>query len=416
MRFLHSQIQFIIFSVAIIFFSFSFSVNALGGNIDNINQKNLALINQQQEAPVSLIPSPPNINVNGYILMDADSGIIIAEKNMNQRLQPASLTKLMTLYIIFQALKIGQIHLDDTAKVSLKAWQTGGSRMFLKENTAVPIDLLIQGIIVTSGNDSCVTMAQHIGGTERSFVQMMNKTANILGMKNSHYVDSTGLAHQNHYSTPYDTAILARAIIKNFPEYYHYFSQKWLTYNNIKQPNRNRLLWYDNSADGLKTGHTKEAGYCLVASVKHDNMRLISVIMGASSDKSRANDSEALLNYGFRFYQTYQLFGSDVSITKKHIWIGKKKYVKFGLIEPLYVTIPIGEYRRLKATIYFFTENLKAPILRGKSYGEINITLNKNFVKKVSLVSLQDDPYAGFFSRVLDRITLFFKEIFCDPS
>lgn len=399
MKFSRSQIHITIVSIAIILFSFNIIVNTFG-DIENIDQQHLSLTNDPQpETPSFLIPPPPNINVNGYILMDADSGIIIAEKNMNQRLQPASLTKLMTLYIIFQALKIGQIHLDDTAKVSVKAWQTSGSRMFLKEDTKVSINLLIQGIIVASGNDSCVTMAQHIGVTEQSFTQMMNQTASILGMRNSHYIDSTGLAHNNHYSTPYDTAVLARAIIKNFPEYYHYFSQKWLTYNNIKQPNRNRLLWYDSSVDGLKTGHTKEAGYCLVASAKHDGMRLISVVMGAHSDRDRANDSEILLHYGFRFYQTRRLFDANIAIIKRRIWVGKQKYAIFGLMRPLYITFPVGAYKHLKATIRFFTENLQAPILKGNSYGDISITLNEKCVEKVPLISLQNDPYAGF-SRV----------------
>ena len=415
MNILYFRLPLIIAGVIILFCSFSITVNAFN-DIENTAQQNLALtktaIHQQLDPSLSLIPPPPNINVNGYTLMDVNSGIVITEKNMNQRLQPASLTKLMTLYVIFQALKSGQVHLNDIAKVSCKAWQTGGSRMFLKEDAEVPINLLIQGIIVASGNDACVTMAQYIGGTEQSFAQIMNQTANGLGMKNSHYVDSTGLAHQNHYSTPYDTAVLASAIIKNFPEYYHYFSQKWLTYNKIKQPNRNRLLWHDSSVDGLKTGHTKEAGYCLVASAKHDSMRLISVVMGALSDSDRANDAETLLHYGFRFYQTRQLFDADISITKKRIWVGKKKYVKFGLIQPLYITLPIGECRHLKATINFVTENLQAPILKGESYGEVNITLNEQSVKKVPLVSLQNDPYAGFLSRTLDRITLFFENIF----
>src|SRR5690606_14072470 len=205
--------------------------------------------------------------------MDADSGRVLAQQNMNERLPPASLTKLMTLYIAFQSLRTGQIHLNDNVHISTKAWQMGGSRMFIKENTDVPVELLLQGIIVASGNDACVATAQYIGGTEQTFTEMMNQSAQRLGMKNSHYTDSTGLPDAQHYSTPYDLAILTRTLINGFPEYYHYFSQKWLTYNNIKQPNRNRLLWRDDSVDGLKTGHTDEAGFCLVASAKRNGMR-----------------------------------------------------------------------------------------------------------------------------------------------
>ncbi|ACJ18148.1 D-alanyl-D-alanine carboxypeptidase family protein [Coxiella burnetii] len=418
MKFLHSRLS-AVFLATILLFSVGFSVSALG-DVENAAQQNLALAKaatqQQPETPPSLVPPPPNLDVKGYVLMDADSGIVIAQKNMTQRLQPASLTKLMTLYVTFQALKSAQIHLDDKAKVSIKAWRTGGSRMFLKEGAEVPVNLLIQGIIVASGNDACVTMAQYIGGTEPSFAQMMNQTAARLGMKNSHYVDSTGLPRPDHYSTPYDMAVLTRAIINDFPEYYHYFSQKWLTYNNIKQPNRNRLLWRDGSADGLKTGHTEEAGYCLIASAKRNNMRLISVVMGAPTDSERADDSEALLNYGFRFYQTRQLFDANTSITKKRIWMGKRKHAEFGLTQPLYVTLPVGEDKNLKATMSFAIQHLQAPILKGQSYGEINVILNGKPIKKVPLIALQDDPRAGLFSRAWDHLALFFEGIFSKSS
>ncbi|MBW5802836.1 D-alanyl-D-alanine carboxypeptidase [Coxiella endosymbiont of Ornithodoros amblus] len=419
MKFLHSWLQAICILAILLLFSVEFSVSALG-DIENPAQQNLVLekaaTQQQPETPPSLLPPPPNLDVKGYVLMDADSGIIIAQKNMTQRPQPASLTKLMTLYVIFQELRSAQIHLDDKAKVSVKAWRTGGSRMFLKEGTEVPVNLLIQGIIVPSGNDACVTMSQYIGGTESSFAQVMNQTAERLGMKNSHYVDSTGLPHQNHYSTPYDMAVLTRAIINDFPEYYHYFSQKWLTYNNIKQPNRNRLLWSDRSVDGLKTGHTEKAGYCLIASAKRNNMRLISVVMGAPTDSERADDSEALLNYGFRFYQTRLLFDANTSITKKYIWMGKQKHVEFGLTQPLYVTYPVGEDKNLKVTISFAIQHLHAPILKGQSYGKINVILNGKSIKKVPLIALQDDPHAGLFSRAFDHITLFFHGIFTKSS
>lgn len=381
---------------------------------ESTGQQNLTLVNsatQQLETPPSLIPPPPDIDVKGYVLMDADSGVVIAKKNMNQRLQPASLTKLMTLYIAFQALKIGQIHLDDKAIISVKAWHTGGSRMFLKEGAKVPVSLLIQGIVVASGNDACVTIAQYIAGTEQTFAQIMNQTAKRLGMKNSHYVDSTGLPRPDHYSTSYDMALLARSIINEFHEYYHFFSQKWLTYNNIKQPNRNRLLWHDASADGLKTGHTDEAGYCLISSAKRKNMRLIVVVMGAPTDSDRTDDSEALLNYGFRFYQTQLLFDANKGITKKRIWLGKEKYINFGLEKPLYATVPVGNYKSLKASLQL-DQNLRAPILKGQTYGAIIVMLYGKPIMKVPLIALQNDSRAGIFSRIWDHITLFFKGIF----
>lgn len=395
--------------------SLSLSFGILTAWASNLNSKTKYLILEktatQVPKPLPLIPPPPTLNAKGYVLMDANSGTIIAEKNMNQRLQPASLTKLMTLYLSFQALKSGQIHLDDKARVSINAWRTTGSRMFLKEGSTVPVDTLIQGIVVASGNDACVTIAQYIAGTEQTFTQMMNEMAQRLGMKNSHYVDSTGLPNPNHYSTAYDMAILARAIIKDFPEYYYFFSQKWLTYNNIKQPNRNRLLWRDNTVDGLKTGHTEESGYSLIASAQREGMRLISVIMGAPSDSNRAQDSEALLNYGFRFYQTQRLFDAYTPITQKRVWLGKEKYASFGLATPLYVTFPIGDNKNLKATIQFSEFHLRAPLNKGQSYGFINISLNGKAISRAPLIALQQDPTAGLLSRIWDRIVLFFEAI-----
>lgn len=395
-------------------------VTALADSPNSTFQQNVILkktgTHQADEALPFLVIPPPNLNVKSYVLMDSDSGFVVAEKNMNQRLQPASLTKLMTLYLTFQTLKNGQIHLDDKAAVSVNAWRTGGSRMFLKAGSYVPIYSLIQGIIVASGNDSCVTIAQHITGTEQAFSTMMNQTAQRLGMKNSHYVDSTGLPNPNHYSSAYDMALLTRAIIKDFPQYYHLFSKKRLMYNNIKQLNRNRLLWRDNSVDGLKTGHTKTAGYCLIASAQRGGMRLISVVLGAPTDNDRMDDSEALLNYGFRFYQTQRLFDAYTPITQKRIWLGKQKYVAFGLAHALYVTFPIGDIKNLKATIQFSKPNLLAPLYNGQSCGIINISLNGRSIAAAPLITLQQDSTAGLLSRMEDHIAFFFGEIFRKTS
>ena len=408
MKFLSFPLQTPLARVAFLFLSIVF-ITTTFANVEDIGRQDLSIIKavtqrQPDKSSPCLVPLLPNINIKGYVLIDADSGIVITQKNVDQRLQPASLTKLMTLYLTFQSLKSGQIYLGDKTKVSIQACATSGSRMFLKEGSEVPINLLIQGIIVASGNDACVAMAQYIGGTEPIFVQMMNQAAERLGMKNSNYVNSTGLPRSNHYSTPYDMAILARTLIQDFPEYYHFFSQKWLTYNNIKQPNRNRLLWRDNSVDGLKTGHTKEADYCLIASAKRNNMRLISVIMGTPTDSERVDDSEALLNYGFHFYQTHRLFNTNTSIAKKRIWFGKQKYAEFGLKSPIYVTLPVGEDKNLKAAMSFTIQHLQAPILKGQPYGEINITLNGKPIKKVQLIAWQNDPRAGLLSRMWEYI------------
>lgn len=420
MKFLSSPARVIFFHVVSLSLSFGIVTAWTGAPPNSTAKQNLTLAktatNQAPETPPSLVPPPPNLNVKGYVLMDANSGAVIAEKNMKQRLQPASLTKLMTLYLAFQALQSGLIHLDDKATVSVSAWRTGGSRMFLKEGSSVPVDSLIQGIIVASGNDACVTVAQYIAGTEQTFAQMMNQTAQRLGMKSSHYVDSPGLPNPDHYSTAYDMALLTRAIIKDFPEYYHFFSQKWLTYNNIKQPNRNRLLWRDNSVDGLKTGHTEEAGYCLIASTQREGMRLISVVLGAPTDGDRADDSEALLNYGFRFYQTQRLFDAHTPVTKKRIWFGKQKYASFGLANPLYVTFPIGDKKNLKATIQFSEPHLRAPLNKGQSYGVINISLNGKLMATTPLITLQKYSTAGLLSRMWDHIALFFEGIFSKAS
>lgn len=389
-------------------------------NAQNQAQQNLSLSTAANEnaaatAPPSLVPPSPNIDAKGYVLIDADSGAVLAQQNMNDRLPPASLTKLMTLYVAFQALHSGQIHLTDNAHISTKAWQMGGSRMFIKENTDVSVELLIQGIIVASGNDACVATAQYIGGTEETFTEMMNQAAQRLGMKNSHYTDSTGLPDAQHYSTAYDLGVLTRTLINGFPEYYHYFSQKWLTYNGIKQPNRNRLLWRDPSVDGLKTGHTEEAGFCLVASAKRNGMRLIAVVMGAPTDSARANDSEALLNYGFRFYQTHQLFPANKAITQQRIWMGVEKYVGFGLAQPLYVTIPTGSYKNLQATMSL-EHHLKAPIVEGSSYGQVDVMLNGQTVATAPLVALQNDERGSAWKRLMDHIAMFFKGIFNKSS
>ncbi|WP_131779707.1 D-alanyl-D-alanine carboxypeptidase family protein [Legionella bozemanae] len=356
-------------------------------------------------------PAPPVLNAKAYILIDVNSGKIIAEKNSEERLPPASLTKMMTLYVISNALHHEQIHLTDNVRVSRDAWKIGGSRMFIKEGQQVPVEDLLKGIIVDSGNDACIAMAEHVGGTENSFTDLMNQQAQNLGMKNSHFTDSTGLPDPNLYTTAKDLAILGRALIIDFPQYYDWYKQKWFTYNGIRQPNRNRLLWRDNQVDGIKTGHTNEAGFCLVSSAKRDNMRLLAVVLGEPSDSSRADDSEKLLNYGFRFFETHQLYKSGQSISELPLYKGQVDKVSVGLNEDQYITIPTGQYQRLNIStkIPSFVE---APIKKGDKIGDLVVQFDNNVVSTRPLYALQDVESGGFYTRTKDSIRLAFKRWF----
>jgi D-alanyl-D-alanine carboxypeptidase (penicillin-binding protein 5/6) len=358
-----------------------------------------------------IAPTPPIIRAKGYILMDANSGYILAQQNANKRMAPASLTKLMTMYVVSVALNQNHIHLTDQVPISETAWRTGGSRMFVKVNTTVPVQDLINGIVVVSGNDASVALAEFVGGNQDSFVQLMNKTADALGMKNTHFTDATGLPDPNHFSTPYDFALLTRAIINNFPEDYKWYSQKWFSYNNIKQPNRNRLLWRDTSVDGLKTGHTDDAGFCLVASAQRDGMRLIAIIMGAPSDSIRADDAEALINYGYRNFETHKLYSTNSPLTKARVYMGENRQVGLGVAQDLYITVPKGQYDQLKADVAL-TDSLKAPIKKGESFGKVNVSLNGQAIASVPLVALTDVAQAGIISRIGDRFALLLQHWF----
>ncbi|MBI2785121.1 MAG: D-alanyl-D-alanine carboxypeptidase [Legionella longbeachae] len=356
-------------------------------------------------------PAAPIINAKAYILIDVNSGKIIAEKNSEERLPPASLTKMMTLYVISNALHHDQIHLNDNVRVSRDAWKIGGSRMFIKEGQQVPVEDLLKGIIVDSGNDACVAMAEHVGGTENSFTDIMNQQAQNLGMKNSHFTDSTGLPDPNLYTTAKDLAILGRALIVDFPQYYDWYKQKWFTYNGIRQPNRNRLLWRDNQVDGIKTGHTTEAGFCLVSSAKRENMRLLAVVLGEPSDSSRADDSEKLLNYGFRFFETHQLYKSGQSITDLPLYKGVAEKVAVGLNQDQFITIPTGQYQRLSITTKI-PSHLEAPIKKGDKVGELVVQFDTNILSTRPLYALQDVHAGGFYTRTKDSVRLAFKRWF----
>lgn len=355
----------------------------------------------------SIVPASPDFPVKGFILIDAYSGQVLAEKNADVHLPPASLTKIMTLYLTAQALKEGKIHFDDQVRISENAWRKDGSRMFIKVGSTVPVKELIDGIVVASGNDATVALAEYLAGSEDTFANLMNQTAAVLGMKNTHYVDSNGLPEPNHYSTPRDIATLAKEWILSFPEYYPWFKQQWIEYNGIKQPNRNRLLWHDSSVDGMKTGHTDDAGYCLVASAVRNNMRLIAVIMGAASEKARLDDAESLLNYGFRFFETHKLYNAETALVKPRVWFSKTKTIGLGVARDFYVTVPVGQYKNLKVNLNLH-KDLKAPIVKGQECGKLNVILNNKILTSAPLVALQDNKRAGVFARSWDHIARLF--------
>jgi len=335
--------------------------------------------------------------------MDANSGRILAEKNPDLRLPPASLTKVMTLYLTADALQKNQIHFNDMVTISENAWRIGGSKMFIRVGARVPVEQLIDGIVIASGNDAAYAMAEFIGGNEPSFVKLMNGKAVELGMKNTNFADSNGLPAPNHFSSPYDLAILARAWIQNFPEYYSWFAKKWIVFNKIKQPNRNRLLWRDPTADGMKTGHTEEAGYCLIASAARNNMRLIAVLMGTPSDRARFDDVEALLNYGFRYYESHKLYAANTVLTKQKVWFGNKNKVALGIAKDMYATSTVGQYKNLSANIGL-DKSLEAPIARGQTVGKVNVILEGKVVSSEPLIALEDVRTGNVFQRMFDHI------------
>ncbi len=347
----------------------------------------------------------PNIAADAYVLSDFNSGQILAGSNIHERIQEASLTKLMTAYLTFKALAEGRIKLDQMVTESTHAWKTGGSRMFIDPRHPVSINNLILGMITDSGNDAAVTLAETIGGTEGVFTQMMNEEAQQLGMHGTHFMNATGLPNPDHYTTVYDLTLLTRALIQNFPQYYHFFSVKYFTYNGITQPNRVHLLWTDPSVDGLKTGYTSEAGYCLIASADRNGMRLISVVAGTKSESARNTESEKLLNYGFSLFKTRRIYAANQIVTQDSVWKGSKDRVAAGVTQDIFLTLPRGQYKDMKATISV-RQPLVAPLSLGEQIGTINLTLNGQPLASYPLVAKQAIPLAGFFGRMWDSMRL----------
>jgi len=359
-------------------------------------------------ARADLIPAPPAIHAKAYLLMDYHSGKILTESHMHERIAPASLTKMMTAYVVMNELKAGAIKMSDKVLISKKAWRTGGSRMFVRVGTRVPLEELLLGMIVDSGNDATVALAEHTAGSTDSFVNLMNKYAQKLGMTHTHFADVDGLPNPDHYSTAYDLAILTRALIHDFPAHYDLYKVKKLTYNHITQFNRNRLLWLDDRVDGVKTGHTEAAGYCLVSSAHKGDMRLISVVLGTKTDDARQTESRKLLNYGFRFYETFKLHAALDPLTKMRVWKGAKEEVPLGLAKSLYITTPRGRRDMIKAQMTV-DSTIVAPIVKGQKYGEVDVMLGKKVLAKRPLVALQNVAEGGFWRRTVDNVKLLFQ-------
>lgn len=355
------------------------------------------------------VPGAPTLNATSYLLQDFQSGTLLAEANPRDRVEPASITKLMTSYVVFHELRKGAISLEEEAFVSEKAWKTPGSRMFIEVDTQVSVADLLRGMIIQSGNDASVALAEHVAGSEDTFAEVMNQYARRLGMEDTHYVNATGLPDEAHYTSARDVAILAAALIRDFPDFYQWYSEKEFTYNGISQHNRNQLLWRDPAVDGLKTGHTEAAGYCLVSSARRGTMRLISVVMGADSEKQRADDSQKLLNYGFRFFETHKLYGAGDELDTARVWKGTVDQVRLGIAGDLFVTIPRGRYAALDASIDL-PSVLTAPLAAGEPIGTLNVRLGDAIVASRPVVTLEVAPRGGFWRRLSHSVSLWFAD------
>ena len=368
----------------------------------------LLITNTVMSAESLPVPAPPTFDASSYVLMDFGSGAVLADHNSRERVDPASITKIMTAYVVYKSLAAGDISLEDQVEISEYAWRSIGSRMFVEVGNKIKLEDLLLGLIIQSGNDASIALAEHIAGTEQAFADIMNAQAKRIGMKDSHFVNATGLPDADHFTTAYDIALLSRAMISEYPEEYKRYSQKEYTFNGIKQFNRNRLLWRDAAIDGIKTGHTEAAGYCLAASAVKNDMRLISAVMGTDSDKARTVNSQALLNYGFRYYESHMLYKAGEVLAQQRMWKGESKSVQLGLDKDLFVTIPRGKYEALKADMAIDSE-IVAPIQQGDQVGVVKVTLEGKDYLEQPLVALQANPEGGLWRRVVDFfIKLFF--------
>jgi D-alanyl-D-alanine carboxypeptidase (penicillin-binding protein 5/6) len=358
-----------------------------------------------------IIPAPPQLAATAYFLMDTNTGGVLVEKNADMQLPPASMTKMMTSYIVSSEIERGSINPDDLVTISVKAWKKGGSKMFIREGTRVSVKDLLRGVIIQSGNDASIALAEHIAGSEAAFADIMNQQAALLGMTNTVFKNATGWPAKGHISSVHDLAILGRALIKDFPEHYKLYSEKYFTYNGINQPNRNKLLFTDKSVDGIKTGHTEEAGFGLTASSERDGMRLVSVVTGTRSESARAAESQKLLSYGFRYYYTHKLYSKGDVVNTAVVWKGQQEEIQIGLTKDIYLTVPRGSENDLQATVHI-DEVIQAPVAQGQELGNIVVMLNDEELLNVPVIALASIEEAGIFSRMLDSIQLFFGGIF----
>ena len=354
-------------------------------------------------------PQPPSVIGKSWIVGDLSSGRVLAAENPGERFEPASLTTLMTAYVVFTALRDGKLSLEQTVDVSERAWRAPGSRMFIEPRRPVTVEQLIRGVVVQSGNDACIALAEAVAGSEEAFVQVMNREAERLGMKDTRFMNASGLPDPQHYSTAQDLYTLADALIRDFPaEYARYYAQKEFRYNNVSQANRNRLLWLDPSVDGVKTGHTGAAGYCLIASSRRGGRRLLSVLLGSTSESARAQESQKLLNWGFQFFDSVRLFGAGESLKALEVWKGAAEAVKVGVKDDLFVTVPRGEADKLKAELVS-QQPLVAPLERGQRVGAVRVSFAGEPYGEAPLVALEPVAEAGFFGRAWDTLRLWAK-------
>lgn len=370
------------------------------------------------QAQRGMIPAPPQLQASGWILMDAATGMVLAEHNADERLPPASLVKIMTDFILAEELAAGRVSLDDEVPISEKAWRTGGSKMFVHVGDRVRLEDLARGIIIQSGNDASVAVAEFLAGSEDAFAQMMNSQAEVLGMTNTYYTNSTGWPDPDMHTSARDQALLTKRLIQDHPEHYAIYAEREFTYGRdfqtgqpITQRNRNSLLWMDQTVDGVKTGHTEAAGYCLVASSQRDGMRLISVIMGAESTRARARESQALLRYGFRFFETRNLYAGGQQLERSAVWKGRDDEVVVGLEDDVVLTLPRGRYDDLRATITL-DPWLTAPIATGARLGTLNVVLDDEEVYSGALIALTAVEAAGIFKRIWHSLQMFFTRLF----
>jgi D-alanyl-D-alanine carboxypeptidase (penicillin-binding protein 5/6) len=354
-------------------------------------------------------PQPPSVIGKSWLVGDLSSNQVLAAEKPDERIEPASLTKIMTAYVVFVALKEKKLALEQQVNVSERAWRAPGSRMFIQPRKPVNVDELIRGMVIQSGNDACIALAEAVAGNEEVFVQMMNREADRLGMKNTHYTNVSGLPDAQHYTTARDLYLNAAALIRDFPEYYaRYYSQKEFRYNNITQPNRNRLLWLDPTVDGMKTGHTDAAGFCLVASSKRGERRLLSVLLGSTSESIRAQESQKLLNWGYQFFDSVKLHSAGEPVKSLEVWKGSARTVKAGFKRDLVLTVPKGETEKLKAEL-LSQQPLLAPVADGQQVGNLRVTLDGKPLGEYPLVALETVPVAGIFGRAWDTLRLWLK-------